>query len=304
MATLQKRPKRRWWAVAARPQTSPTPPIDGSGVTGVAAAYSLRRLRSAYVGPAVNIRRSSDNAVQDVGFANNVFDATAYAAFVGGGTAFAAKWYDQSGNAADGIQATAGNQPTVMPDGIGYALNTTTASAQVLAAPDAAPIQNVFATGGYLQVVLHCSSGAGVGTLIAKGSATAGWLLYCFPGGGEQTVWHYQKAATSDGFWGSNNVITQAGRHVVTVAYNAATPATAPVITLDGTVTTLQPTAPVGAAVSDVGFPLQLLNNNVISTNNAALAGSIYEVILIRGTPSAGIQAALNANARTFYQTS
>ena len=48
-----------------------------------AAAYSLRKLRAAYSGSAVRVRRSSDNTEQDIGFdANGDLDSTALLAFV------------------------------------------------------------------------------------------------------------------------------------------------------------------------------------------------------------------------------
>lgn len=80
-------------------------------VTGAAAAYSLRKLRNAYAGSAVRLRRSSDNAEQDIGFSDGGFDVSAAASFIGGGSGYCAKWYDQSGNGHDAIQATAGAQP-------------------------------------------------------------------------------------------------------------------------------------------------------------------------------------------------
>jgi hypothetical protein len=49
-----------------------------------AAAYSLRKLRSAYTGPAIRVRRSSDNAELNIGFtANGDLDTTALLAHVG-----------------------------------------------------------------------------------------------------------------------------------------------------------------------------------------------------------------------------
>ena len=265
----------------------------------MAAAYSLRRLRSAYAGTALNIRRSSDSAVQDIGFnASNGFDTAGYAGFVGAGSAFSAKWYDQSGNAADGIQATAGNQPTVAPDGIGYAVNTVQGSGQFLAAADAAPTQNVFATGGLLQVALHSTQTVAEGSIVSKGA----WVLYTYPGGGDQQLWFYVKAATSAGFWGTSTVMSAAGRHIVTVAYNASTPTTPPVITLDGATCSIGTvTNPVGAITTDVGSALEISNNVVINTNNRALSGSIYEAILLRGIPLPGVAGALVSNAKSFY---
>ncbi len=48
------------------------------------AAYSLRKLRNAYSGSAIKVRRSSDNAEQDIGFdVNGYLDTTALLSFVG-----------------------------------------------------------------------------------------------------------------------------------------------------------------------------------------------------------------------------
>ena len=47
-------------------------PLDNLGLTSgtpAAAAYSLRKLSTAYLGAAINVRRSSDSATQDIGFA-------------------------------------------------------------------------------------------------------------------------------------------------------------------------------------------------------------------------------------------
>lgn len=54
-------------------------------VTGAAAAYSLRKLRNAYTGSAVRVRRSSDNSEQDIGFSGNDFDTATFSSFVGAG---------------------------------------------------------------------------------------------------------------------------------------------------------------------------------------------------------------------------
>lgn len=73
------------------------------------AAYSLRKLRSAYTGSAIRVRRSPDNAQTDIGFVNNVLDTTTLLTFVGAGNGAVVTWYDQSGN---GNNATvSGTQP-------------------------------------------------------------------------------------------------------------------------------------------------------------------------------------------------
>jgi hypothetical protein len=83
-------------------------------VQGAVAAYSLRKLRKAYSGNCVRIRRSNDNAETDIGFVNNYIDALAMSIFAPFGVeAYVSKWYDQSGNANDAVQATANNQPMI-----------------------------------------------------------------------------------------------------------------------------------------------------------------------------------------------
>lgn len=91
------------------------------GIANVAAAYSLRRLSSAYSGAAVRVRRSSDSAEDDIGFdGSGEFDSAAFSSFVGGGTGFVRTWYDQSGNARNATQTTMTAQPSVsLISGIG-----------------------------------------------------------------------------------------------------------------------------------------------------------------------------------------
>lgn len=83
-------------------------------------AYSLRLLRNGYGGNCVRVRRSSDNTEQDFGFVDGVVDMASIITFCGGGNGFVTTWYDQSGNAKDVIQATAGNQPQIVASGVAY----------------------------------------------------------------------------------------------------------------------------------------------------------------------------------------
>jgi hypothetical protein len=86
---------------------------------GVAAAYSLRKLRTAYTGTAIRVRRSSDNAELDVGFtASNDLDTAALLAHVGSGSGFVTTWYDQSSNVRNATQITAGSQPRIVSNGV------------------------------------------------------------------------------------------------------------------------------------------------------------------------------------------
>lgn len=96
------------------------PPLDNFSA---AAAYSVRKLRTAYTGSAIRVRRSSDNAEQDIGFtAGGDLDTTALLAFTGVGDGFVVTWYDQSGNAPNAVQGTASKQPQIVSSGVMQAI--------------------------------------------------------------------------------------------------------------------------------------------------------------------------------------
>lgn len=136
-----------WVAVTPMLQPNPAtagPPLLLDNVPGATAAYSLRRLRNGYPGPAVTIRRSSDNTLQNIGFVGNDFDVGSFSAFVGGGTGFVATWYDQSGNGSNATAIgglTANQSPVVLavtPSGKA-AVNSTATSQGMIAATAASP---------------------------------------------------------------------------------------------------------------------------------------------------------------------
>jgi SPP1 family predicted phage head-tail adaptor len=89
-----------------------------------AAAYSLRKLRTAYTGSAIRVRRSSDNTEQDIGFVGNDLDTTALTTFCGAGNGFVTTWYDQSGNANNATQTTQASQPQIVSSGVIVLINT------------------------------------------------------------------------------------------------------------------------------------------------------------------------------------
>jgi hypothetical protein len=86
--------------------------------SGAAVAYSVRALNSAYTGPLIRVRRSSDNTEIDI-FAlyNGELDTTFLLNFTGVGNGFVTTWYDQSGNARNATNTTAANQPQIVSSG-------------------------------------------------------------------------------------------------------------------------------------------------------------------------------------------
>lgn len=96
--------------------------LDNAGLTSgtpAAAAYSMRKLSSAYGGFALQVRRSSDNATQNIGFTpGGDLDTASLKTFVGGGNGYVTAWYDQSGNGRNLTQATNARQPVLVAGGI------------------------------------------------------------------------------------------------------------------------------------------------------------------------------------------
>jgi hypothetical protein len=91
-------------------------PVDS--VPGAAGAYSLRKLSASYSGNAIRVRRSSDNTEQDIGFKSTGYlDTSALTSFVGSGSGYITKWYDQSGNGRDLFQTSAIYQPRIVNAG-------------------------------------------------------------------------------------------------------------------------------------------------------------------------------------------
>lgn len=86
---------------------------------GAAAAYSLRKLRTAYTGAAIRVQRSNDLAQTDIGFVNNVLDTTTLLTFIGVFNGMVVIWYDQSGNGNNaGIDPGAPKGPVIVINGV------------------------------------------------------------------------------------------------------------------------------------------------------------------------------------------
>lgn len=96
--------------------------LDNVGLTSAtpsAAAYGMRKLSSAYSGFALQVRRSSDNTTQDIGFmTGGELDTVSLKSFVGAASGYVTIWYDQSGNGKNLTQATNSLQPELVASGV------------------------------------------------------------------------------------------------------------------------------------------------------------------------------------------
>ena len=88
--------------------------------TNAAAAFGLRLLRADYLGPVINVRRGSDNATLDfyADSRGNVGTTlygtgTTLLTWLAGSIGYLTRWYDQTGNGRDVIQATTSAQPKI-----------------------------------------------------------------------------------------------------------------------------------------------------------------------------------------------
>lgn len=92
--------------------------LDESGLGSAAGAWSTaRKLRSAYAGSCIRVRRSSDNTEQDIGFVGDALDTSSLATFCSGTDGFVVTVYEQSGNSRDITQSTAASQPQIVSSG-------------------------------------------------------------------------------------------------------------------------------------------------------------------------------------------
>lgn len=96
---------------------------NGSGVAplldlypNAKAAYSLYKLRSAYLGYCVRVRNASNNFA-DIGFVGNTVDVSAILAHCGFGNGFIHTWYDQSGNGLNLASGSNSAHPQIVSSG-------------------------------------------------------------------------------------------------------------------------------------------------------------------------------------------
>lgn len=103
-----------------RPFAQPVTNILLDNYPNAAAAYSLRKLRTAYTGAAIRVRKdTTGQPEQDIGFtASGDLDTAALKSFLNARSGFVTTWYDQSGNGRNATQSTQANQPRIALNGV------------------------------------------------------------------------------------------------------------------------------------------------------------------------------------------
>lgn len=91
------------------------PPLDIA--SGIVSAWWLAKMRTDYAGDCIKVRRSSDNAEQEIGFVGNDLDTASLLSFAGSGSAYVVTIYDQSGNGRNLTQSTASKQARIVNSG-------------------------------------------------------------------------------------------------------------------------------------------------------------------------------------------
>lgn len=95
--------------------------LDLVGLSGDAPAsyaYSIRKLSSTYTGNSIQVRRSSDDRTQDIGFnLDGELNQADLLNFVGANNGFITTWYDQSGNGLNLTNTNYNEQPKIVNAG-------------------------------------------------------------------------------------------------------------------------------------------------------------------------------------------
>ncbi len=267
---------------AKMPGTGPLPTAGyvgpGDVVAGAAAWWGLRAYSTAKIGTnAVRLRASGDNAESDfVTLANGSLDVASIGTFLTGhgGSLFVTTLYDQTGNAFDLTQTTAGAQPAFTLAGLGSLPVVTFITAS-------STFMRVTLTGiAYPFVHSHVAkfTGSAIGTLFSANGINlsdyrfGGANLYIIFAGAILTV------TVSDNVW-----------HAIQSTYNG----TSSEVYLDGVANAgevgaggTNPTVWIGADANGASFPLD---------------GLVTEVGFWFSTLTSGQKSSLNTNQHSYW---
>lgn len=142
--------------------------------SGMLSCWSLRRCLSTYNGPAIRIRRASDNDETDISFKDNGdIDIDSIASFINATTGHVKTWYDQTPNSKHLDQPTLGNQPYILlnqQNGL-PGVDFLAANSQRLHTTDTTSFyNNLHSTGGSVAFVTDCDNSSFSKYIIGNGT--------------------------------------------------------------------------------------------------------------------------------------
>lgn len=274
-------------------------PLDD--VPGASFAVGLRKLRTAYAGSCIRVRRTSDSTEQDIGFSGNDLDTTSLLSFVGASNGRIVKWYDQGTNAYEGRQTTAGSQPTIATAGVlevnsfskprikfasGIMLGVTNSSGTTIAISslisNSADTKFALANITTFSTAANPYDGDPIFADAADGAANSYWGLYNYKPGSVQTLNAYiyvssEKNANLTASTATDYIIES--RHESGNLYNKAT----------GITETSLACLNVGSLTSHAQI--------------GPITGYIYELFCYNTAISSGDRSTLNSNINAYYLT-
>jgi len=260
-------------------------PLDGI-TTGIKAAYSTRKLLTAYAGSAIQVQETTGNTTTNIGFVANVLDTATLSTFCSGKTCKAITWYDQSGGGFDHTIGI-GNAPTIFQSGAVNVINSKPALlfslAQFLsnASLSANPINTL-----YENAVISWTSGTG-GIVGASGSGGMEWRV-------DGPTISLLKAQTA-GIGTSTLSLTAATGAVVEAQYNSSS----------GAFSFWLNRATAGTGTSAQTLTATTSQIGIGSGISEPFNGSIGEVILydlVGGIPGAS-QSSITLNQKAYWGT-
>ena len=252
---------------------------------GAAAAYSVRKLRTAYTGNAIRVRRSSDNAEQNIGFtALGNLDTTALTTFCSGTNGFVTTWYDQSGNAKNVVQGTAANQPQIVSSGSVINVN----SKPSIKFQDTTDLLRFTGTGGTsitntMAVVFKFASVGGYGVTMSMGDTSTSCYTLLGSGAGNLRTIYSLGVESRDGSYTANQEIWGSTTGLLSAKFwfNGVNQ------------TTTNPTTTYTAKLNDI----QIGNDTSGSTRLPNMQECVYWAVTQTDTDLVGI----NTNQNTYY---
>lgn len=276
-------------------------PAPGGGLmldgitTGIKAAYSTRKLLTAYAGNAIQVQETTGNTTTNIGFVANVLDTATLSTFCSGKTCKVITWYDQSGGGFDQTQATIANAPIIFQSGAVNFINSTRPAVLFVQASttlltNATLAQNPVNT-LFLNAVLAMSGGTTTYGIV--GGSGAGNNFYWRVTTGTLLM---EDLASVSASLGTANIAQNVTGSVLETQYNSSTGAGS--FWVDGAAANTFTSAHTMAG----GGAIQIGND---TPSAQAANGSIGEIVmydLVGGIPS-GSRTSIETNQKTYWGT-